>query len=41
MVGADLRFAIAGSNVRISDPNIPLKDIPVGHEFMVTSLKTR
>jgi len=30
-----------GSNLRKSNPNIPPKDIRVGHEFMVTSLKTR
>jgi hypothetical protein len=34
-------LAITGSNHRKSDPNIPPKDIQVGHEFMVVSLKTR
>jgi len=33
--------SITGSNLRKSNPNIPPKDIRVGHEFMVTSLKTR
>jgi len=31
---------ITGSNLRKNNPNIPPKDIPVGHEFMVSSLKT-
>jgi hypothetical protein len=41
MDGQKSKNKITGSNLRNSNPNIPPKDIPVGPEFMVNSLKTR
>jgi hypothetical protein len=39
--GQKSKNEITGSNLRKRDLNIPPNDIPVGPEFMVTSLKTR
>jgi len=41
IVGQKNKNNITGSNLRKTNPNIPPNDIPIGHEFMVASLKTR